>query len=134
MLLEIANEDRVITITADPAFPVAIIGSPLIATYNSTWSLKNKINNKKTLLELSWTMPPNSCNRDGLGQVNMTGGSGLITSKACLKVKAEGNFPILKNDFGYCSCIFYWIWPFPVGSGHCKFTITNAGQNKVKAQ
>ena len=124
---EVANEDRIIQITANGAWtPGAASGM----TYTETMASKAKANNKFILInQISWvavgcTFGPNTF---------VSGGSVSPIMATSTKCKCDNIFVLRKDDQGSCNGTFK---PpsGPVIPCSCTFKIQDAGQIKVKAE
>jgi hypothetical protein len=134
-LIEIANEDRVITITPTGA----ATWTPGNPTYTEHPSNKVKCNNRGVLLSrISWTLAVAACtkvgyNHNGGGTLNPIDPSGTKVNETNLPVWMGK--PLRKNDKGNCMGIFVKaIFPWDVVNCTCDFEITDAGQVKAKCQ
>jgi len=134
-LLEIANTDRVITITPTGA-ATWVPGKP---TYTEYPSLKVKAGGKAILLtRISWIMTPGVCSKAGYTHVS---GSTLNPISATGTKTQETNLPvwmgppIRRTDKGNCMGVFTnTVAPFDVVNCTCDFEVTDAGQTKAKCQ
>lgn len=126
MRLEIANLDRVITITPTGAW------TPGTPSYTQTPSVKTKAKGltlKAILLDkITWTMA--SCIM--IGKHFVSGGSSTPITATATKItdKHLNKKPLRRTDAGVCA------GTFEIGGVvtpcSCNFVITNAGQTKVK--
>jgi hypothetical protein len=120
-LKEIANTDRIITITPGGGWV------PGIPNYIPHLSTKVKANAKQIIVGvLPWTMagcqlPPS---------VFVSGGGSIVPTATKTKEAIFGECPLRKDDMGTCNGSFIF-FGFPTNCT-CSFQITNAGQSKVK--
>lgn len=121
MGLEIANENRVISITPlggwTPASPV----------YTEIPALFAKLSGAKILLDqITWTIT--GCVLPTYSHVS--GGSLNPILSTATKVKCDGKFVLRKNDSGVCQGTFSKSGSTVTCS--CNFQITDAGQSAAK--
>jgi hypothetical protein len=125
MSLEIVNEDFVITITPNGAWTP---GNPTYTMFKAT---KLKVNTKFALIwHLLWSLANKDCVKAGYTHVI---GAGVIMPTG-IKCFTNGDNPLRRTDNGLCNGSFTKNSDSSPLACNCTFTITNAGQNKAKAE
>jgi len=109
----------------------AAIGNPSNFEKEETFSKKAKIDGKKILTKLSWSVKPGSCIMPGCSLLN--GSVEKEISAGSKKCKVESSNAFLKLDQGTCVGVFQPNAPGPTIPCKCNIFIKDSGQSKVKA-
>lgn len=127
----LANLDAQITAQPIGAWIPGDPNNPAQMALIFIFATKNRMNNKFAIVNnITWTVIPLACQLENF--IHVTGASSTPITATALKVKFETLKALREEDFGFCTGQFlHEITGVPL-TCTCKFTITDAGQDKVK--